>query len=127
MSQMAEYGQMEIETERTEQHTRPSSESIGSSAKWPHTVRRPALQLQGSDYHVINLLKINPSSKDTGEVKGQYSDSSYSIKGGLLNKRPRSNLRTCPQASFWNVLWAFISQNSSLCAKFQQHTRLAPF
>ena len=33
MSQMAEYGQMEIETERTEQHTRPSSESIGSSAK----------------------------------------------------------------------------------------------
>lgn len=88
---------------RDEQHRHTATESIRSSANWPHTAKTPALQLQGSYYHVINLLRINQGTKDRGKVKGQHSDSPYSRKGGLLNKRPCSNLPTCLKASFWNT------------------------
>lgn len=43
---------------------------------------------------------LGGQQRDTAKVKGQCWDSHSSMKGGLLNKRPRSILPAGPQASF---------------------------
>lgn len=51
-----------------------------------HTLSAPALH--ASDYHMINLLRMNRAGKDTAKVEGRPSDNCSGMRLGLLNQRP---------------------------------------